>query len=255
LLYKAFGWEMPVQAHLPTILDPSGKGKLSKRKKKLPDGRQMLTFVHEFRQAGYLPEAMVNFLALVGWSYDGETEFFSRDEGAFSYDKLDHMNATYIRGLGHNDLAGRLLGVLRHDGLSANFATVLKIVPLIRERIKTLNEAKPWVDFFFSEEVSYEPELLIQKKMDQASTLAALKDAERVLASVEPFDEETLEERMRVAATALGIKAGQYFGGIRVACTGKKVAPPLFGTLVILGRETVVRRVHEAVRLLNASQT
>ena len=121
LLYQAFGWEMPTLIHLPTILDPSGAGKLSKRKKKLADGREMLTFVHEFRQAGYLPEALVNFLALVGWSYDGQTEFFSRDAliryfdidkiskspAAFSYDKLEYMNATYIRELGHNDLAGR----------------------------------------------------------------------------------------------------------------------------------------------------
>ena len=264
LLYQAFGWEMPIQAHLPTILDPSGKGKLSKRKKKLPGGREMLTYIYEFRQAGYLPEAMVNYLALIGWSRDGETEFFDRGEliryfdlarvskapAAFSYEKLDHMNATYIRGLGYNDLAGRLLSVLRKAGLPADYATVFKLVPLIRERLKTLNDAVPLVDFVFAGEIEYDPALLIQKRMDIESTLTALRAAERILSSLDSFGEETLEGALRGGATELGLKAGQFFGGIRVACTGKKVAPPLFGTLNVLGQEVVVRRLRAAIELL-----
>ena len=226
----------------------------------------MLTFVHEFRRAGYLPEAMVNFLALVGWAYDDQTEFFGRDElirafqldkvsrspAAFSYEKLDHMNATYLRGLGHNDLAGRLLPVLRRAGLKADFATVLKLIPLIRERIKTLPEALPLIDFVFVEDLEYSPDLLVQKKMDRASTLAALKATVEALASVD-FDEATLEGTLRALADTLGLKVGQLFGCIRVACTGKAVAPPLFGSLAILGREVVVRRLAIAVERLQAA--
>jgi len=266
LLYRAFGWAMPVLAHLPTILDPSGKGKLSKRKKKLPGGRQALTYIHEFRQAGYLPEALVNSLALVGWSYDGQTEFFSRDElvryfdlnkvskspGAFSYDKLDHMNAVYIRKLGANDLAGRLLEVLLRAGMAADFPTVLNLVPLVRERIKTLGDALPLADFFFNEDVVYDAVMLIQKKMDQEHTLAALHAAEEALRTLPSFDQDTLEKSLRALADRLGLKVGQLLGCIRVACTGKKVSPPLFGTLSILGQEVTVRRLHQAISLLSS---
>lgn len=267
LLYRAFGWEMPVLAHLPTILDPSGKGKLSKRKRRLPDGRQMLVFVREFREAGYLPEALVNFLALLGWSYDGQTEFFTRDEliryfdlekvgkspGAFSYDKLDHMNGRYIRALGHNDLAGRLLPVLLREGVGADFSTTLRFVPLVRERLTTLNDIVPLVDFAFSPDVQYDPALLIQSKMDRTSTLAALHAAEEALGSLTSFDEETLESVLRQRATELGLKAGQLFGSVRVACTGRRVAPPLFGTLSILGQKVVLARLRRAIGTLAAS--
>lgn len=267
LLYRAFGWEMPAQAHLPTILDPSGQGKLSKRKKKLADGREMLTYVHEFRQAGYLPEAMINFLALVGWSYDDQTEFFSRDEliryfdldkvsrspAAFSYDKLDYMNAVYIRRLGANDLANRLMSVLLRAGLQADFQIVLRAIPLIRERIKTLRDAVPLMDFFFIPEIQYEPALLIQKDMNRTNTLSALKASLETLTALSSFEENLLEETLRALADRLGLKTGQLFGCIRVACTGRTVSPPLFGTLSILGRETVTRRLQKAIELLESS--
>ena len=267
LLYDAFGWEMPIQAHLPTILDPSGKGKLSKRKKKLPDGRQMLTYVHEFRQAGYLPEAMVNFLALVGWAYDGQTDFFGRDDlielftldkvskapGAFSYDKLDFMNASYTRNLGDNDLSGRMMGVFALAGLSVDYGTMLKLVPLVRERIKVLPDAVPLVDFFFSNELRYDPQLLIQKKMDRESTLKALRTAAAALGSLQDFGEESIESVLRAKADALGLKVGQFFGCIRVACSGRTVSPPLFGTLSVLGQQVVVKRISQAISQLEAS--
>lgn len=264
LLYQAFGWEMPIQVHLPLILDPSGKGKLSKRKKMLPDGRQLYTYIHDFRQAGYLPEALVNFLALVGWSYDGQTEFLSRDQliGAFtleklnkspaalSYDKLDHMNAAYVRSLGLNDLAGRLLWMMLQKGVETDFDTALRIAPLINERIKTLNEALSWVDFLFSDEIAYDPETLIQKKSDLAGTVAVLQAA---IAAIEPLgslEEQSLEAALRAAAEGIGAKPGPFFGTLRVACTGKQVAPPLFGSLSLLGQERVLARLRRALAAL-----
>jgi len=262
-LYKAFGWDMPTMVHLPTILDPSGKGKLSKRKKKMPDGRQMLTYVHEFRQAGYLPEAMFNFLTLVGWSYDGEHEFFGRDElirhfvldkiskspSAFAYDKLDHMNATYLRELGTNDLAGRLMAVYRAAGIEADIIRVIKIVPLVRERLHTTLDVLPLTDFFFGD-IDYDVELLIQKKMDKEMTLKTLQAAEKVLVELDPFSEDKIDPALRTLNDELGLKVRQTLGCIRIACTGKKVAPPLFGTLDILGRDVAVSRLQEAQKKL-----
>jgi len=267
LLHQAFGWTMPVTAHMPTILDPSGQGKLSKRKKKTADGAEHLTFVHEFRAAGYLPEAMVNFLALTGWAYDGQTEFFSRDEliryfelekvsrspAAFSYEKLDYMNGSYIRKLGANDLAGRLMGVLLREGFTPEFGQVLRAVPLVRERLETLNDVVPLVDFLFGPAIQYDTALLVQKGMDKEGALAALRAAQEALAALPQFDEQALEEALRPAADRLGLKVGQFLGCVRVACTGKQVSPPLFGTLEILGRERTLQRLAEAQQKLAAA--
>ncbi len=256
LLYRAFGWEIPVYAHLPVILSPTGKGKLSKRHGGVA--------VRDFRREGYLPEAMVNFLARLGWSYDDKTEFFTRQEliakfdlegvnrspAAFSYDKLDWMNGFYIRQLGLDDLAQRLLPFLIGVGLPADLTTVRRIAPLVQERLKRLAEVVEWTDFFFSAELDYDPQLLIGKKMTAAQSLAVLSRARETLARLSAFDEGALEPALRALAEEMGLKAGQLLGVIRVAVTGKEVAPPLFGTLAILGREKVLQRLDKAVELL-----
>ncbi|MFQ5812004.1 MAG: glutamate--tRNA ligase [Anaerolineae bacterium] len=256
LLYDAFGWEIPVYAHLPVILAPTGKGKLSKRHGGVA--------VHEFRREGYLPEAMVNFLALVGWAYDDKTEFFTRQElierfdlagvskspAAFSYDKLEWMNGAYIRQLGPDDLAERLLPFLTGAGLPADLATVRRIVPLVQERLKKLAKVVEWTDFFFTAEFDYDPQLIIGKKMTAEESLAALRKARQTLAALPDFEEDTLEEALRTLVEELSLKAGQLFGIIRVAATGKKVAPPLFGTLSVLGRERVLERLGDAEEAL-----
>ncbi len=261
LLYQAFGWEIPVYAHLPIILAPTGKGKLSKRHGGVA--------VHEFQQEGYLPEAMVNFLALVGWAYDDKTEFFTRQElinkfslegvnkspAAFSYDKLEWMNGVYIRELSQDVLYERLIPFLA-SGLGIEEKELRErketreIVPLIQERLKKLTEAAEWVDFFFVDRISYEPALLVGKKMTAAESLSALRKARETLAARPDFEEKTLEETLRALLEELGLKAGQLFGIIRVAVTGKKVAPPLFGTLSILGRERVLERLDYAEEVL-----
>jgi len=257
-LYRALGWEMPAIAHLPVVLDPSGKGKMSKRKKVASDGRELPVLVRDFQTAGYLPEAMFNFLALVGWSYDGHTELMTREEiierfsikhvnpapAAFNYDKLDHMNGVYIRGLEAGDLAERMMPFLDKAGLAADRETVMRIVPLIQERMKRLDEAPGLVDFFFVEELpDYDPTLLVPKKMDAASTDLLLGQARVVLQDVSPFAHDALETALRGLAEAMGVKVGQLFSPIRVAVCGRTVAPPLFGTLEILGRERVLKRI------------
>jgi len=261
LLYRAFGWEPPIFAHLPIILAPGGRGKLSKR--------HGAVSVLEFRRQGYLPEAMVNFLALIGWAYDGKTELFTREEliekfdlsgvnkspAAFSYEKLEWMNGVYIRRLSEGDLAERLVPFLA-AGLGMSEEEIRKrretraIVPLIRERIKKLSDAVEWVDFIFVEQISYEPSLLVGKKMTAAESLAALRKARETLAALPNFDEGTIEAALRALLKELGLSARQLFGIIRVAVTGKKVAPPLFGTLSVLGRERVLKRLDQAEEML-----
>ena len=265
-LYQAFGWQMPLIAHLPVVLDPGGKGKMSKRKQVAADGRELPVLVRDFRAAGYLPEAMFNFLALVGWSYDGHTELMTRQElierfsiehinpaaAVFDYEKLDYFNGVYIRQLDVDDLTERLLPFLEQAGLPAERTVVRRIVPLIRERMERLDQAPGLVDFFFVEQLpNYDPALLVPQKLDTATTRRLLEDAHQVLAEVTPFSHDSLEQALRARAQALGVKAGQYFSPIRVAVCGRSVAPPLFGTLEVLGRERVLSRVAQALNKLD----
>lgn len=253
LLYQAFGWEVPAYAHLPIILSPDGKGKMSKR--------FGATAVREFRDQGYIPEGMLNYLARVGWSYDDRTEFFTRDDliekftlegvnkspAAFSYDKLESIDAEHIRGLAVDDLAGRLLRYLHEHGVpQASPEMVGGLTPLIRERIKKLSEAVDATDFFFANAIDYPAEMLIGKKLTAEESLGGLHRMRDVLESLPDFREETLEARLYPLAEEMGLKPGSLFGVLRVAVTGKKVAPPLFGTLAVLGRETVLSRIDEA---------
>jgi glutamyl-tRNA synthetase len=247
-----------VWIHPSIFLKPDGKGKMSKRKKIGPGGRELPVLVRDFRAAGYLPEAMFNFLALVGWSYDGHTELMTREEiierfsvrhinpapAAFNYDKLDHMNGVYIRGLETDDLADRIMPFLMEAGLAADRETVVRIVPLVQERMKRLDEAPSVMDFFFVEELpDYDPQLLIPKKMDAAGAHVLLEQARAVLSEVSPFTDDALETALRGLAETMGVKVGQLFAPIRVAVCGWTVAPPLFGTLEFLGQKRVLERI------------
>jgi glutamyl-tRNA synthetase len=256
VLYEAFGWEPPVYAHLPLILAPTGKGKLSKRHGGVE--------VREFRRQGYLPEAVVNYLARVGWSYNDKTEIFSREEliryfdlsginnspARFSYERLEWMNAYYIRHLDADDLAGRLAPVLSEAGFRATAAELKPMVPLVQERLKTLNEVVDWLDFFFQEEITYDAGQLIGKKMDAAGSLAALRQARETLAALPDFRAETIDPALRGLADDLGLKVGQLLGIVRVAVSGKNVAPPLFETLSILGQARTLARLDQGIEAL-----
>lgn len=265
-LYDFFGWEAPIFAHLPIILNPAGKGKMSKREGRAPDGKLYPVFVHTFKEMGYLPEAMVNYLALVGWSYDDKTEIMSREElierfsldrvnaspAGWNYEKLDHFNGHYIRSLTVEALTDRLLPYLHAAGILADRATMLKITPLIQERLVVLQDAAGWVDFFFVDELPpYDLDLLVPKKMALKDIPNILQKAQTILAGLSNFTHATIETALREGAEALGLKAGQMFQPIRVATCGKMVAPPLFETLEILGQATVLKRLDQALTRLD----
>ena len=260
LLYQALGYEMPHLAHLPMILGPD-RSKLSKR-----HGAVSIT---EYREKGYLPEAMVNFLALLGWSLDDKTDIIPRDElvkhfslerisktaAVFNQEKLDWMNGVFLRELSHEELLRKVTPFLE-SGLPEKVKRpisqeyVSRIVPLIQERINTLAEAATYADFFFLNELEYDASLLIGKKMTPETALNALKAAREKLSSLESFDHDALEGALRPLAEELGLKAGQLFGTLRVATTGRTAAPPLFGTMTVLGKERCLKRITAAVEKL-----
>ena len=267
LIVDAFGWNMPVLVHLPVILDPSGKGKMSKRKKTVA-GKEYLALVHEFQDAGYLPDAMFNFLTNVGWNYDPVEEVFSREEAierfqleeinpsaaALPYEKLDWLNSLYIRALTPGALKSALIPFLsRQLGLpEAELAGDRRLdilVPVIQERIKRLDEAADWLDWALqdAEEIVYnEPKLLIGRKMDAGGSIRMLQAGASLLESVEPFAAEPIQQAFRERADELEVKAGSFFGPIRGAISGKRVSPPLFESIEALGREETLRRIGRA---------
>jgi glutamyl-tRNA synthetase len=264
-ILRAFGWELPVFVHLSIFLKPSGKGKMSKREstEAMKDGHSI--FITDLRELGYLPEAAVNWTALMGWSYDDHTELFSMEDllekfsleklnpapAAINFTKLDYFNGLHIRSLQTADLAQRVRPFMEQAGYEVDEATLLKAVPLIRERLVTLDEAPQWIGFLFREEVSPAPEDLVGSKMSAAESAAAAGRALAILESLPELTLETAEPPMRQLADELGLQAGQLFGILRVAVTGQKVSPPLFESMEIIGRGKVLERVKRAVGVLD----
>ncbi len=260
LLYQAFGWEPPAFAHLPMILGPD-RAKLSKRHGD--------TSVLAFRDRGFLPEALLNFLALLGWSLDDRTEIIDRETlvrhftldrvvanaAVFNREKLEWMNGVYIRSLADDELAGRTARFLERGGRIVDRDLLRRVVPLIRERIKLLTEAEEMAGFFFLEgELHYGTETLLGKKFadDRGGAAQALETVLQRTRDLQLWDHETLEGAIRPLAEELALKTGDLFGLIRVAVTGRTAAPPLFETMAVLGRERAVARLESAVRRLEA---
>jgi len=218
MLYNAFGFEPPLFAHLPIILGPD-RSKLSKR--------HGAVSILEYKEQGYLPEAMMNFLALLGWALDDRTELFTRDElfehfsierisqtsAIFNKEKLDWMNGVYIRQLSPEEFLKRALPVLEKElppevKRPLDQAYVARVLPLIQERVKTLKEAgqKELTWFFFIDELDYPAEWLIDKKLDKATTVAMLEAVIKRLVPLENFDAATLENQLRPMAAELNLK-------------------------------------------------
>jgi len=267
-LYNAFGWEMPLILHLPVILNPNGKGKMSKRYK-LPEGTDKFVpvLLSEYMEAGYLPEALVNFLTNVGWAFGDDREIFTVEEAiehfdimrinpagsAFPYQKLEWMNGVYIRKLSPEELTERLKPFLERAGLKYDEQKLAFITPYIQERLKTLSEVVDITRFLWVEEFVPAPvEELIPKKLDAEQTKKILQAVYDTLDALPSFDWPTQEAALRQLAEDLGLKAGQLFNPIRVATTAQRVAPPLFQSMEALGKEETLRRIKLAIDALDS---
>ena len=259
-IYRAFDWETPIYAHLPTILAPD-KTKLSKR--------HGATSVLEYKERGYLPDAVVNFLSLLGWSLDGETEIISRDDlvghfnplrinaagAVFDIEKLDWMNGYYIRELSAEELGSELLGFWtqfppNEFDMIPTLENAVEVARLVRERLKTLSDAAPLVSFIFKNEIVYTPEELIQKGMNDQQTYNLLIKVREIISLRDIVTADEIESDLRKLAGDLDVKVGQLLGTIRLATSGQRGSPPLFGSLEILGRDRVVVLLDKAIEML-----
>jgi glutamyl-tRNA synthetase len=254
LLYGALGTQEPAFAHLPMILGQDGKP-LSKRHGDVSVGR--------FREMGFLPEAMINFLALLGWSLDDSTTIIGREALIDSFslervgskpavwdsEKLTWMNSQYIMALSDEELAQALMPFLARAGLAAEDDEgardkMRRIAPIIRERIKVLGDATSLLAFFFQEMETAEDALDLLRGAENG---AILKETGKRLLELEGFESAAIEEALRSMADELNVKARKAFQPIRVAITGSKVSPPLFESMEILGREKCMQRIARAL--------
>jgi glutamyl-tRNA synthetase len=266
LIYEAFEWDQPDWIHLSLFLNPSGKGKLSKRQAIDPKSGVKAVYVLDLKEMAYLPEAIVNWIALMGWSYDDHTEFFSMPDliekfsleklspspAAVNFSKLDHFNGFYIRNLAQDDLVARLQPYFDAAELPASTEDLQSISPLIQERIRTLDEAVTIAGFFFREEVDPQPQDLVGKKMDANQSAIAARRAAEVIADQPSMEPAGLEAALRALAEELEISAGQLFGILRLAVTGQKVSPPLIESMEVVGKDTVLVRIDRAIQLLES---
>jgi glutamyl-tRNA synthetase len=259
-IVRAFDWDEPIWIHLSVFLKPSGKGKMSKREaaQAMKDGYSI--FIKDMQDLGFTPEGVLNWSALMGWgvaeddvmTVDQMVERFSIDSltpspAAINFQKLDHFNATHIRLLTTEDLAARLKPYLAREGLAVKDDVLLKIIPLIRERLTTLDDCISFGAFFFKDDVAPNPEDLIAKGLDAKQSAEVTRRAYEILAAQPDLSHERCEPLLRAYVEESGLNANQVFGILRVAVTGQKVSPPLFESMEIIGRDVCLRRIQNAI--------
>jgi glutamyl-tRNA synthetase len=260
LIFEALGAKLPQFAHLPLLIAPDGS-KLSKRR------HGPVVSVTTYRDAGFLPQAYINFLCLLGWSPKDDREKMSREElvTAFSFEGINRdnavvnfsdtdpfdakalwLNAEYVREMNLDDLAARLMPFLP----GADAVKVRQVAPLVRERIKLLRDVQGVAGFFFTDKLApYDSGELIPQKGDRDMALKVLRRAHETLGKT-AFTHDALDAALRADAAQLGIKAGQMFQPIRVAVCGQKAAPPLFETLEVIGQAGTLARIEQAIGLI-----
>jgi glutamyl-tRNA synthetase len=259
LIYEAFDCPLPEFAHVPLVLGKKGE-KLSKR--------HGATSVEEYREQGYVPEAMINYLVRLGWSYDDQEEVFSVDEliekftldrvgksgSIFDQQKLLWLNGEYILRMDIDARTDAVIPFLRKAGLldgdvpPDKYEWLKDIVTAVGDRLKTLSQIVDYAGFFFVDKLEYD-EKAVQKRLKNEAVPQMLERLKAKLQATDPFDEANLEEAIRSFAEESGLSASKVIHPLRVALTGKSVGPGIFETVCILGSKKVTQRLDEAIEL------
>jgi glutamyl-tRNA synthetase len=257
LLYEALGWEPPVFAHLPVVNGPDGK-KLSKRNNAAKSS--------DLREQGYLAEAVLNFVTLIGWApgEGSDQEIFTREEliqkftldginessGVFDPVKLAWMNGLYIRKLPVQEFIERSKPFLEKEGVIIPDHEFAALAPHVQERVKLLTEVGPMVDFLMDRPLQRQMDSMFGKGVDAAKAREILNLSLERLNALADFKTEAIDQALRGVATDVGLKPGPAFVALRIAVTGKTITPPLFESFAVLGKDRVLSRIREALELL-----
>lgn len=263
-IVRAFGWDEPVWIHLSVFLKPSGKGKMSKRDavEALKDGKSI--FVDDLKGLGYIPEGVLNWVALMGWgvaendimSLNEMVERFSIDSltaspAGINFQKLDHFNGAQIRLLSTDDLAARIKPFFINAGFDVNENTLLELTPLIRERLVTLDDCVEFAGFFFKDKIDLNTDVLLAKGLNTKESGLIAKKILEIFSGQNDNTIPVVEKMLRDYVDSGPYNAGQVFGILRAAATGQKVSPPLFESIEIIGRDKVIDRLKLAVSILD----
>ncbi|MEW6407018.1 MAG: glutamate--tRNA ligase family protein, partial [Chloroflexota bacterium] len=240
-----------------------GKGKLSKRDTAIAMNDGYSVFIKDMSELGFTPEGVNNWIALMGWgvaeddvmTMDQMIERFSIDHltaspAAINFQKLDHFNGAHIRLLSTEDLAARIKPIYTQAGFRVDDGTLLKVVPLIRERLVTLDDCIPFGGFFFLDDVKPDSQDLMAKGLDKQQSAEVARKSCEVLAALPEWTHAAAEPPMRALVEQLGLGPNQVFGILRVAVTGQKVSPPLFESMEVIGKEKCLARVKQAIEML-----
>ena len=266
LIWQAFGWEEPTWVHLSVFLKPSGKGKMSKRDAAQLSNDGYSIFLKDMEGLGYLPEAVINWIALMGWSYDDHTEYFSMDDlvekftleklnpspTAINFSKLDHFNKLHIKGLSDRELAERIFPYFEKNSINASVDELEKISPALKERIITLDDSVKLCEFLFKEKIVHESEALVIRDLSLEKSKIISSEVVEVIKSINEWSLELIEKNIRTYMEKEGLAPKQLYSYLREAISGQRVTPPLFDCMLVLGKERTILRLEESQSILSA---
>ena len=265
LIWRAFGWEEPFWVHLSVFLKPSGKGKMSKREAQQLNKDGYSIFIKDLEQLGYLPEAVNNWIALMGWSFDDRTEFFTLDDliqkfsleklnpspAAINFSKLDHFNKVHIKSMTDEELAERLMPYFIDAGYSPELEKIIGIAPALKDRIVTLDDSVEKCAFLFKPEIEHAKESLVIKDLDKPQTQKIAEDVLGVIKGIKNWKVDELEKKITNYMEQKELTPRQLFSFIREAISGQRVTPPLFESIVVLGKTETVKRLEQVIGILS----
>ena len=260
LIFRALEWQEPVWVHLSVFLKPDGKGKMSKRDNELAREQGLPIFIKDMERMGYLPEAVINWISLMGWSYDDKTEFFTLEDlidkfsleklnpspAAINFSKLDHFNGLHIRNLKLEDFAERIKPIFANAGYDTDDIKLLQIASAIQTRTKKMTEVLEMAGFFFRDKVGLDLDRILTDKFSSDQAAKATQKIKTLFEELAEINQDNAEGPLREIAGDLDLKAGQVFGLLREILTGQKVSPPIFDIIPILGRDIVLDRLENA---------
>ncbi len=273
LVFEALGAELPSFAHIPYVAEPGSRSKMSKRKLAEYEKLGILVYLHQYIEKGYLPEALLNYLARLGWSFDGEQEVFSRAEliekftldrvnsspASHDQDKLFWLEGEWMKTVPLDRKVEGVVPYLRREGLlsgevpsDSERALIGRVIEALGDRLKTFSDIIKLGRFFFTEDVTFDPDA-VKKRLRKDGVPAMLAELDALLAETEPYDLATLEKAVHDYAEKTGRKMGDVVNPLRVATTGQGVGPGLYDCLVIVGRERCRRRIAAALAMLGES--
>ncbi|MDO9546937.1 MAG: glutamate--tRNA ligase [Pelolinea sp.] len=266
LIWQAFEWNEPTWVHLSVFLKPSGKGKMSKREAVQLSNDGYSIFIKDLEDLGYLPEAVNNWIALMGWSYDDHTEYFTLDDlvekfsleklnpspAAINFSKLDHFNKMHIKKLSERELAERISPFFKKNNIDAPIDQLEKIAPALKERIITLDDSVEMCEFLFKEDISHEPDALLIRDISLERSKEISEKVIEVVRSIETWTLASIEEQITAYMEKEALEPRQLLSYLREAISGQRITPPLFDCMYVLGKEKTISRLEGSREILAA---